>query len=58
MDMPFGITNALAQFTNMINNPLRESLDKFVLVFFDNIPIYSANPHDHVEHLKKALGKL
>ena len=59
--MPFGVTNAPARFINMMNDLLREYLDKFVLVFLDNILIYSANLQDHVEHLKKywkSLGSI
>ena len=56
--MPFGVTNAPAQFINMMNALLGESLDNFVLVFLDNILIYFANPQHHVEHLWKVLGKL
>ena len=56
--MPFGVTNALAQFMNMMNALLGEYLDKFVLVFLDDVLIYSANPRDHAEHLQKVLGKL
>ena len=58
MVMPFGVTNAPAQFMNMMNDLLGEDLDKFVLVFLDNVLIFSANPQDHAEHLKKALKKL
>ena len=56
--MPFGVTNAPAQFMNMMNALLGEYLDKFVLVFLDDVLIYSANPQDHAEHLRKVLGKL
>ena len=56
--MPFGVTNAPAQFMNMMNALLGEYLDKFVLVFLDDVLIYSANPQDYVEHLRKVLGKL
>ena len=56
--MPFGVTNALAQFMNMMNALLGEYLDKFVLVFVDDVLIYSVNPQDHAEHLRKVLGKL
>ena len=40
------------------NVTLGEYLDKFVLIFLDDVLIYSANPQDHVEHLQKVLGKL
>ena len=56
--MPFGVTNAPAQFMNMMNTLLGEYLDKFVLIFLDDVLIYSANPQDHAEHLRKVLGKL
>ena len=56
--MPFGVTNTLAQFMNMINDILGKYLDKFVLVFIDKVLIYSANPQDHTKHLRKLFGKL
>ena len=43
---------------NMMDALLGEYLDKFVLVFLDDILIYSANPQNHAEHLQKVLGKL
>ena len=55
--MPFGVTNGLSQFMNMMNDLLGEYLDKFVLVFLDNVLMYSANPQDHADHLRKVLDK-
>ena len=56
--MPFGVTNAPVQFMFMMNDLLGEYLDKFVIVFLDDVLIYSANPQDHVDHLRKVLGRL
>ena len=56
--LPFGVTNAPAQFVNMMNDLLGEYLDKFVLVFLDDVLIYSANPQNHADHLRKKLRKL
>ena len=54
--MPFGVTNAPAQFMNMMNDLLGEGLDLFVLVFLDDILIYSANLEEHTEHLRRVLA--
>ena len=51
--MPFGVTNAPVQFMNMMNDLLGEYLDRFVLVFLDDILIYSANIDQHTEHVAK-----
>ena len=48
--MPFGVTNAPAQFMNMMNYLLGEYLDKFVLVFLDDVLIF-ANPQHNADHL-------
>jgi hypothetical protein len=49
--MSFGLTNALAYFMNLMNKVFMEYLDRFVVVFIDNILIYSKNDSDHEEHL-------
>jgi hypothetical protein len=49
--MSFGLTNALAYFMKLMNKVFMEYLDRFVVVFIDNILIYSKNDSDHEEHL-------
>jgi hypothetical protein len=56
--MSFGLTNALAYFMNLMNKVFMEYLDKFVVVFIDDILIYSKNDSDHEEHLRMVLQKL
>lgn len=56
--LPFGLTNAPSTFQSAMNDLLRPYLRNFVLVFFDDILIYSPSYEDHLHHLKLILDLL
>jgi hypothetical protein len=56
--MSFGLTNAPAYFMYLMNKVFMEYLDKFVVVFIDDILVFSKNKEEHEEHLRLVLEKL
>jgi hypothetical protein len=58
MVMSFGLTNAPAYFMYLMNKVFMEYLDKFVMVFVDDILVYSRSEEEHEDHLCLVLQKL
>ena len=56
--MPFGVTNAPAIFMDLMNRVFRPFLDSFVIVFIDDILVYSHSPEEHEKHLRLVLQTL
>jgi hypothetical protein len=56
--MSFGSTNALAYFMYLMNKVFMEYLDKFMVVFIDDILVYSRSEEEHEEHLRLVLQKI
>ena len=56
--MPFGLTKSPTTFMNMMNNVQSKFLDKFVLIFIDDILVYSKNEVEHEGNVRKVLETL
>ncbi|QRW23612.1 Retrotransposable element Tf2 protein [Rhizoctonia solani] len=56
--MPFGLTNAPAAFQDMMNEIFRDLLDVYVIIYLDNILVFSLNKEDHKIHVQEVLRRL
>jgi hypothetical protein len=56
--MPFELTNALAMFTDFMNRVFRPYVDQYVVVFIDDILVYSNSHLEHEQHLRVVLQTL
>ncbi|MBW0570696.1 hypothetical protein O181_110411 [Austropuccinia psidii MF-1] len=56
--MPFGLTNAPASFQNLVNDIFSDLLDIFVVVYLDNIMVFSSSEEEHVKHVVYVLQRL
>jgi hypothetical protein len=56
--MSFGLMNVPGYFMYLMNSVFMDYIDKFVVVFIDDILIYSQNEQEHEEHLRKVLQRL
>jgi hypothetical protein len=54
----FGLTNVLAFFMYLMSSVFMDYIDKFVVVFIDDILIYSQSEEEHVDHFRKVLQRL
>ena len=56
--MPIGLCNALAMFQRIMNTILRDGLDRFVLVFLDDILIFNRTKEEHKRHISAIMTRL
>ena len=56
--IPFGVTNTPAVFMDLMNRVFSPYLDKFVVIFIDDILVYSKNKREYTEHLRVVLQTL
>ena len=56
--MPFGLSNAPSIFMRLMNEMLKEYMGKFVIVYLNDILIFSRTREEHIQHVRKVLEKL
>jgi len=56
--MPFGLTNAPSTFMRLMSHTQRDYIGRFVVVYFNDILVYSQDLHDHIKHLRVVLSIL
>ncbi|TPX54573.1 hypothetical protein PhCBS80983_g05887, partial [Powellomyces hirtus] len=56
--MPFGLCNAPGVFQHLVNDIFRDILDVYVVIYLNNILIFSRNPEDHMKHVREVLRRL
>ncbi len=56
--MPFGLSNSPAVFQTLVNDVLRDVVNRFVFVYLDDILIFSQNERDHIQHVRLVLQRL
>jgi len=56
--MPFGLTNVPAMFQALVNDVLRDFLNRFWFVYLDDILIFSSDPQEHSHHVCQVLQRL